>query len=88
MDTQALAFTKEALWLVLLLSGPPIAAATVVGLVTAIAQAVTQIQEQTVQHLLKLIAMVVALLVTAPLLGGALYHFADRLFLGFPQWVR
>lgn len=87
MNTQALEFTQEALWLVLLLSAPPIVAATVVGLVTAIAQAVTQIQEQTVQHLLKLIAMVIALLVTAPLLGGALYHFADRLFLGFPQWV-
>jgi type III secretion protein S len=88
MDTQAIQFTKEALWLVLLLSGPPIAAATAVALVTAIAQAVTQIQEQTVQHLLKLIAVVVALLVTAPLLGGSLYQFADRLLLGFPQWVR
>lgn len=87
MNTQALEFTKEALWLVLLLSAPPIVAATAVGLVTAIAQAVTQIQEQTVQHLLKLIAMTVALLITAPLLGGTLYHFADRLFLGFPQWV-
>ena len=88
MGTQAIQFTKEALWLVLLLSGPPIAAATAVALVTAIAQAVTQIQEQTVQHLLKLIAVVVALLVTAPLLGGSLYQFADRLLLGFPQWVR
>jgi type III secretion protein S len=88
MHTQAIEFTREALWLVLLLSAPPIVAATAVGLVTAVAQAVTQIQEQTVQHLLKLIAMTVALLVTAPLLGGALYHFADRLFMGFPQWVR
>jgi len=88
MNTQAIEFTREALWLVLLLSAPPIVAATAVGLVTAVAQAVTQIQEQTVQHLLKLIAMIVALLVTAPLLGGALYHFADRLFMGFPQWVR
>lgn len=88
MNTQAIEFTKEALWLVLLLSAPPIVAATAVGLVTAVAQAVTQIQEQTVQHLLKLIAVIVALLVMAPLLGGSLYHFADRLFLGFPQWVR
>lgn len=88
MNAQALQFTREALWLVLLLSAPPIGAATLVGLVAAIAQAVTQIQEQTVQHLLKLVAMVIALLVSAPLLGGALYHFADRLLLGFPQWVR
>jgi type III secretion protein S len=88
MQGEAIQFTKEALWLVLLLSGPPIAAATLVALVVAIIQAVTQIQEQTVQHLMKLVAMVVALLVTAPLLGGSLYQFADRLFLGFPDWVR
>jgi type III secretion protein S len=88
MNGQAIEFTKEALWLVLLLSAPPIAAATVVALTAAIAQAVTQIQEQTVQHLLKLVAVTVTLIVTAPLLGGSLYHFADRLLLGFPQWVR
>jgi type III secretion protein S len=88
MNTQAIAFTKEALWLVLLLSVPPIAAATAVALIAAVAQAVTQIQEQTVQHLLKLIAVTVTLLITAPLLGGSLYHFADRLLLGFPQWVQ
>jgi type III secretion HrpO family protein len=88
MDGQVIQFTKEALWLVLLLSGPPVAAAALVALVVAIAQAVTQIQEQTIQHLLKFVAVVIALFVTAPLLGGALYHFADRLFLDFPDWVR
>jgi type III secretion protein S len=88
MDGQAIQFTKEALWLVLLLSGPPVAAAALVALVVAIAQAVTQIQEQTLQHLLKFVAVVVALFVSAPLLGGALYHFADRLLLDFPNWVR
>jgi type III secretion protein S len=87
MDTQPIQFTKEALWLVLLLSGPPIAAATLAALVVAIVQAATQIQEQTVQHLAKFVAIVVSLLVCAPLLGGSLYHFADRLLLGFPSWV-
>jgi type III secretion protein S len=88
MDAEAIQFTKEALWLVLLLSGPPIAAAAVVALVVAIVQAVTQIQEQTIQHLLKFVAVAVTLFIMAPLIGGALYHFADRLLLGFPDWVR
>jgi type III secretion protein S len=88
METQAIQFTKEALWLVLLLSAPPIIAATAIGLVVAIAQAVTQIQEQTVQHLLKFVAVVIALFVTAPLLGGSLYQFADRLLLGIPDLLR
>lgn len=88
MDAQAIQFTKEALWLVLLLSAPPIIAATAVGLLIAVAQAVTQIQEQTVQYLFKLVAVVLTLLVTASLLGGSLYHFSDRLFLDFPGLVR
>jgi len=87
MDAQPIQFTQEALWLVLLLSGPPILAATVAALAVAIVQAVTQIQEQTVQHLVKFVAVVVSLLVFAPLIGGSLYHFADRLLLGFPGWI-
>lgn len=87
MDAQAVQLTKEALWLVLILSGPPIAAATVVGLTVAILQAVTQIQEQTVQFLLRFLAIAIGLVVTASTIGGALYYFAERLFLDFPKIV-
>ncbi len=79
--------TKEALWLVLILSAPPVAAATVVGLVVAILQAVTQIQEQTVQFLVKLLVVALTLFITASTLGGALYYFSDRLFMDFPSIV-
>jgi len=88
MDAQAIEFTKEALWLVLLLSAPPIVAATVVGLFIAIGQAVTQIQEQTVQYLFKFIAVTLTLFLTASLLGGSLYHFSNRIFLDFPGLIR
>jgi type III secretion protein S len=87
MDTQAIQFTREALWLVLMLSAPPLLAATLIALLVSIAQAVTQIQEQTVQHLAKFVAVTIALLVTAPLMGGALYQFADRLLRAFPGLV-
>ncbi len=83
MSAEALQFTKEALWLVLLLSAPPVIAATVVGLVVAILQAVTQIQEQTVQFLAKLIVVALTIFATGSTLGGALYYFSDRLFLDF-----
>ena len=88
MDAQAIQFTKEALWLVLILSAPPIVAATSVGLLIAIVQAVTQIQEQTVQFLFKFIIVVITLFLTASLLGGSLYHFSDRIFLDFPGLIR
>jgi type III secretion protein S len=62
--------------------------AALVGLVVAIIQAATQIQEQTFQFALKLVAIVLTLFATAALLGGTLYQFSDRLFSDFPVIVR
>jgi type III secretion protein S len=80
--------TKEALWLVLLLSAPPILAASVVGLLVAFVQAATQLQEQTFAYSLKFLAIVVTLFATASLAGGALFHFSERVFTMFPALVR
>lgn len=80
--------TIDSLWLVLILSAPPIIAASVVGLLVAIVQAATQIQEQTIQYTAKFFAIVITLFVTASLLAGALYQFSDRVFTGFPEMVR
>jgi type III secretion protein S len=75
--------TIEALWLVLLLSAPPIIAASAVGLLVAVVQAATQLQEQTLQYTLKFFAIVLTLFVTASLLAGSLYRFADQIFSNF-----
>ena len=71
----------------LILSAPSIAAATVTGLLIAIFQAVTQIQEQTLSFAVKLVAIVVTLFVTAGLIGGTLHQFALRLYTDFPNIV-
>jgi type III secretion protein S len=78
---------REALWLVLVLSAPPIIAASVVGLVVAFLQAATQLQEQTLTYTLKFITVTLTLLLTASVIGSSLYHFADRLFGDFPLMV-
>ena len=78
---------REALWLVLLLSAPPILAAAIVGLLIAFLQAVTQLQEQTFPYAVKFVAVVVALLATATVLGSTLYNFSDRLFSNFATLI-
>ena len=85
---EVLELTRQALWLVLALSGPPIAGAALVGLLVAFLQAATQLQEQTFPYALKLLAVVITLFVTASLMGGTLYVFADRIFIDFPGLVR
>jgi type III secretion protein S len=88
MNNEAIQLTQQALWYVMLLSAPPIIVAAVVGLVVAVLQAATQIQEQTLQYALKFFAIVVTIFVTASMLGGGLYQFADRVFSGFAGMVR
>lgn len=76
--------TQQALWLVLVLSAPPIFAASIVGLIIAFIQAATQLQEQTLTYTVKFIVIVVVLLITMGMLGGTLYTFSVRLFTDFP----
>lgn len=87
MET-VLELTKQALMLTLILSGPPIAAAALVGLVVAFLQAATQLQEQTFAYAIKFVVIVVTLFVTGALIGGTLYTYADKIFVEFPGLIR
>jgi type III secretion protein S len=88
MQTEALQLTNQALWLVLVLSAPPVVLAAIVGLLIAFVQAATQIQEQTFQYAAKFFVIVVTIFLTASLLGGTLMTFTDRIMTGFPGLVR
>lgn len=88
LNAQAIQLMNEALWLVLILSAPPIIVASIVGLLIAIVQSATQLQEQTLQYTAKFLAIVLTLFVTAALLGGTLYRFGDRVFTEFPAMAR
>ncbi len=76
MDPVLLHVGREALLLVLLVSAPPLLAAFAVGLVTGVAQAATQIQEPTVAVVPRLVAVLGALAVAAPWIGGRVVLFA------------
>lgn len=84
MSYDIVRLTQDALWLVLLLSAPPIVAASVVGLIVAFLQAATQLQEQTLAFTVKFVVVVITLFLTASMIGGNLYAFTDRLFTEFP----
>ena len=75
---------REGLVLALLVSGPPLLASLLVGFVIGIVQAATQIQDQTLAFVPKLIVVAVTLLALGPVLGAQLVRFAQALFLAFP----
>ncbi|WP_029937436.1 type III secretion system export apparatus subunit SctS [Sphingomonas sp. UNC305MFCol5.2] len=88
MNGDFVSLTNDALWLVLILSAPPIIVASVAGLLVAIVQAATQIQEQTLQYTAKFFAIVLTLFVTASLIGASLYRYSDRIFSEFPTMIQ
>jgi type III secretion HrpO family protein len=87
-DSEVIKITQQALWLVIVLAGPPVIVAAIVGLLIAFVQAATQLQEQTFQYAAKFIAIVLTIFVTASLAGSTLYHFSDRIFTEFITLVK
>ena len=71
---------RRTLILTLLLMTPILAAGLIVGVVVSLLQAVTQVQEQTLSFIPKIIVMFVAAVVTLPWMSGHLMEFARELF--------
>ncbi|QQE11204.1 flagellar biosynthesis protein FliQ [Planctomycetota bacterium] len=82
-ETQAIEFVRETLTLMLLLSLPVLAAALVVGLLISILQAVTQIQEQTLSFVPKILGMGIVAIIAMPWIVAKILEFASRMFSGY-----
>jgi flagellar biosynthesis protein FliQ len=70
---------QHALLLSLAVVLPVLAVAAVVGLVVAAFQAASQIQDPTIAHLPRLLAVVIALVVVGPWMGSQIGAFAERM---------
>lgn len=72
---EALTIFKEAIWLILKLSGPLLIVSIVIGLVIAIFQAATQIHEQTLTFVPKIVAIAIILIVSGSWMLKSLSDF-------------
>jgi len=76
---------RQAAMIALVISSPVLLAGMVVGLVIGLIQALTQIQEQTVAFVPKIIAMVAALSITLPWLIGEMVEYSRALITNIPD---
>ncbi|HSW10153.1 MAG TPA: flagellar biosynthesis protein FliQ [Bacillota bacterium] len=76
--------TQETLRTVLLIAGPVLAASLLVGLAVSLVQAATQIQEQTLTFVPKLLAVGITLALFGPWMLRTLVEFCRNLFLTLP----
>jgi flagellar biosynthesis protein FliQ len=82
---QAAELTRNTVALVLMLGAPIMLMAIVVGLVISILQAVTQLQDQTLSFVPKIIAMALAGLVLLPWMMHRMVEFATEIFNNIPS---
>ncbi len=80
MDPVLLHVGREALLVALLVSGPPLVAALLVGAVTGVLQAATQVQEPSIGVVPRLAAVLGALALAAPWIGARVARFAAECF--------
>ncbi len=76
---EVLDFARDAIWLTLAMAGPIMLTGLTVGIVIALFQALTQIQEMTLVFVPKIIAMFLALIVALPFMGEALGSYMIRI---------
>lgn len=86
-DGDVMSIASEAIWVALQLVGPILIVGLVVGLVIAVFQAVTQIQEQTLVFIPKILAIVAVIAVTGPWMMGTMVTYTKQLITSIPSVV-
>lgn len=77
----------QAMQLALKLGGPILIVGLIIGLAISVFQAVTQIQEQTLSFIPKIVGMALVLLVTGPWMLGQLLIYTEELWGSIPSMV-
>jgi flagellar biosynthetic protein FliQ len=75
---------REAILLTLLVGAPVMLMAVAVGLTISILQAVTQIQDQTLALIPKIVAMMLMLLYVLPWIVDRMVDYVEALYRGIP----
>lgn len=84
--TQIVQLSYQGLLLILILSAPPVLISMLLGTIVAIFQAATQIQEQTLSFVVKLVSVTLTLMLMGTWLGAQILSFAANIFTNFAAW--
>ncbi len=78
----------QTVWLIILLASPILIASLVLGLGISIFQAVTQIQEQTLTFVPKIMVSFLVFILAAPWLIDILVNYSETLFNSLVEFAR
>ena len=76
---EVLDVSRDAIWTIVKVSSPLLIVGTVVGVAISLVQALTQIQEQTLAFVPKILAMFVTLILALPFMADSLHSHMLRI---------
>jgi len=85
--TLVLDLARNALWMVLVLAGPILVTAMLVGLAVSILQTITSIQEQTLSFVPKLLAVGLVIVMLLPWMIQQMLRYTSELFRALPGLI-
>jgi flagellar biosynthetic protein FliQ len=77
---EVLDIARDGIWVMIIVSAPMMIVGLIVGVIIALFQALTQIQEMTLVFVPKIIAIFVAMLVALPFMGATMGGYMTRVF--------
>ncbi len=80
--------TNQAIKVTILLASPMLMGALIMGILVSLFQAVTQINEQTLSFIPKILVIVGAMVICAPWMSETLTTFTRELILSIPEVIR
>ncbi|NLM20972.1 MAG: flagellar biosynthesis protein FliQ [Peptococcaceae bacterium] len=86
-ENQILFMAREAIATAILVGGPVLAVSLLVGLLVSVFQAMTQIQEQTLSFIPKLLAIALVLVFLGPWMVKIMTTYTINLFTELPSFV-
>jgi len=78
---------QEALMMVMLVAAPMLGLGLLVGILVSVFQATTQIQEQTLAFIPKIIAVFLAIVIFGPWMLRILTDYVRNIFMGLPGFI-
>jgi flagellar biosynthetic protein FliQ len=76
---EVLDVARDGIWVLIIISAPMMLVGLVVGVIIALFQALTQIQEMTLVFVPKILAIFVTMLLTLPFMGSMMQNFMTRI---------
>jgi len=83
-----IALGQNALLTLIKVAGPMIASGLLVGIIVSLFQATTQIQEQTLTFVPKILAILVALVLWGPWMLTVMLQFTHELLVNIPYYIQ